>query len=431
MEIGTRPRPVARDRQARAAVSGAYFVQGLCFATVLSQVPSLKEKFGFTDDDLTLVLAAVPVVAGLGSVLAGVLAPRIGSRLVLRTGGPGVCAAITLIGLVPARPALYAVVACLGLFLGVVDASMNMQGVAVQDRYGRSIISSFHGWLSMGGIVGSLAAAGFNKVDVPLAGALGSVGAFGLVIALSVGPVLLRRAEEGVRRAEEGVGVVPSAEVGVVGEPLAEPPSSAMAPHLPWRPILLVGLAVLAMYIADSATFNWSAIYLHDALHGSKSVAALGVFAYVIFQMLGRTGADQLVRRFGPAQTVAAGGLLGAAGMALVVVAPTPIVGLIGFAVVGAGLCVVVPQSFSAAGALDPTGSGVAVARVNLFNYIGFILGAILIGAVAHGTNLRWAFAVPAVLALTIVALARSFNIAAGAGSGQTPATAARDIAAR
>jgi hypothetical protein len=117
--------------------------------------------------------------------------------------------------------------------------------------------------------------------------------------------------------------------------------------------------------------------------------------------------------------------------MALVVVAPTPIVGLIGFAVVGAGLCVVVPQSFSAAGALDPTGSGVAVARVNLFNYIGFILGAILIGAVAHGTNLRWAFAVPAVLALTIVALARSFNIAAGAGSGQTPATAARDIAAR
>jgi MFS family permease len=187
---------------------------------------------------------------------------------------------------------------------------------------------------------------------------------------------------------------------------------SAPAPHIPWRPILLIGGAVLAMYIADSATFNWSAIYLHDALHGSKSVAALGVFAYVIFQMLGRTGADRLVRRFGPAITVAAGGLVGAAGMALVVVAPTPLAGLAGFAVLGAGLCVVVPQSFSAAGALDPTGSGVAVARVNLFNYIGFVVGAILIGAVAHGSSLRWAFGVPAVLALVIVALARSFNVA-------------------
>jgi MFS family permease len=409
-------------------VSGAYFVQGLCFATVLSQVPSLKEKFGFTDDDLTLVLAAVPIVAGLGSVLAGVLAPRIGSRLVLRIGGPFVCAAITAVGLVPTRPALYAAVASLGLFLGVVDASMNMQGVAVQSRYGRSIISSFHGWLSMGGIVGSLAAAGFNKVNLSLAVALASVAGLGVVIALSVGPVLLRRAEEGADAAAP-------AEPGVVGEPLVEPPSPAGAPRIPWRPLLLVGLAVLAMYIADSATFNWSAIYLHDALHGSKSVAALGVFAYVIFQMLGRTGADQLVRRFGPARAVGAGGLLGAAGMALVVVAPTPIVGLVGFAIVGAGLCVVVPQSFSAAGALDPTGSGVAVARVNLFNYIGFILGAVLIGAVAHGTSLRWAFAVPAVLALVIVALARSFNIAAGPGSGpagpaQAAAAVARDIAA-
>jgi MFS family permease len=385
-----RPGPVARDRRARAAASGAYFVQGLCFATVLSQVPALKEKFGFSDDDLTLVLAAVPIVAGVGSLVAGALAPRLGSRAVLRTGGPLVCAAITAVGLVGVRPALYVAVAALGLCLGLVDASVNMQGVAVQARYGRSIISSFHGWLSMGGIAGSLAAAGFNKLDVPLAVALGSVGAFGAVIALSVGPVLLRRTEE-----------------------LAEPGHLATpAPHIPWRPILLIGAAVLAMYIADSATFNWSAIYLHDALHGSKSVAALGVFAYVIFQMLGRTGADRLVRQFGPAITVAVGGLVGGIGMALVVVAPTPLVGLAGFAIVGAGLCVVVPQSFSAAGALDPTGSGVAVARVNLFNYIGFVVGAILIGAVAHGSSLRWAFGVPAVLALVIVALARSFNVA-------------------
>lgn len=394
MEIGT------RDRHIRAAVSGAYFVQGLCFATVLSQVPALKEKFGFTDDDLTLVLAAVPIVAGVGSLLAGALAPRVGSRAVLRTGGPLVCAAITAVGLVGVRPALYVAVAALGLCLGLVDASVNMQGVAVQERYGRSIISSFHGWLSMGGIAGSLAAAGFNKLDVPLSVALASVGAFGAVIALSVGPVLLRRAEELPVPAAPGRGSEP---VGT---------GSAPAPHIPWRPILLIGGAVLAMYIADSATFNWSAIYLHDALHGSKSVAALGVFAYVIFQMLGRTGADRLVRRFGPAITVAAGGLVGAAGMALVVVAPTPLAGLAGFAVLGAGLCVVVPQSFSAAGALDPTGSGVAVARVNLFNYIGFVVGAILIGAVAHGSSLRWAFGVPAVLALVIVALARSFNVA-------------------
>src|SRR2546429_1039183 len=98
--------------------------------------------------------------------------------------------------------------------------------------------------------------------------------------------------------------------------------------------------------------------------------------------------------------------------MAVVATAPSPLVGVIGFAIVGGGLCVVVPQSFSAAGALDPTGSGVAIARVNLFNYIGFVVGAGLVGAVAKGASLRWAFAVPAVLALGIVALAPSFGVA-------------------
>jgi MFS family permease len=86
------------------------------------------------------------------------------------------------------------------------------------------------------------------------------------------------------------------------------------------------------------------------------------------------------------------------------------VLGILGFAVLGLGLCVVVPQSFSAAGQLDPAGTGVAVARVNLFNYVGFVVGAALIGLVAETSGLRMAFLVPAILAVGIVALARSFR---------------------
>jgi len=97
----------------------------------------------------------------------------------------------------------------------------------------------------------------------------------------------------------------------------------------------------------------------------------------------------------------------------IVAVAPDPAVAIAGFAVLGLGLCVVVPQSFSAAGRLDPRSTGVAIARVNLFNYVGFVVGAGLIGAVNQGAGLRWAFAVPAVLCLLILALAPSFRVAA------------------
>jgi predicted MFS family arabinose efflux permease len=362
---------------------------------VLSQVVALKEKFGFTEDDLTLVLLAVPVVAGLGSVLAGVFAPRLGSALVLRVSGPAVGGAMIAIGWVGTRPGLYLSVSLFGLFLGAVDASMNMQGVGVQRHYGRSLLASFHGWWSLAGILAALTAAGASKANLPLGVTLGTMALIGTGVAVAVGPLLLRRAEE----------VVPA-------------PASPGPVRIPWVPILLVGTAVMLMYIADSATSNWGAVYLHDGLHASKSVAPLGLGAYLTCQVLGRSGADRLVRRYGPVRVVAAGGLVGAVGMTLVAVAPRPFLGVLGFAIVGAGLCVVVPQSFSAAGALDPTGSGVAIARVNLFNYAGFVAGAALIGAVAKGASLRWAFAVPAVLALGIVALAPSFGIARQARRG-------------
>src|SRR5262249_49758329 len=134
-----------RDRRARAAVAVAYFVQGFCFAALLTHVNVLKDKFGFSEGELSLVLLAVPVVAGVGSVVAGLLAIRLGSAVVLRAGGPAVCLAITTVGAAASRGQLYAALALVGLTLGLVDATMNMQGVAVERRYGRPVLASFHG----------------------------------------------------------------------------------------------------------------------------------------------------------------------------------------------------------------------------------------------------------------------------------------------
>lgn len=398
-----------RDRRARVGASGAYFVQGLCFAGLLTKVPALQDKFGFTDGQLTLILLVVPVVAGLGSVLAGILAPRLGSALVLRVAGPVVCVAMTGIGFAGTRMVMYAGVALYGLAVGAVDATMNMQGVAVQRRYGRSILASFHGVWGIGGILGSLANAGSGALHVALGPTLATIAAVGLVLALIVGPSLYPHEHP---------------PISIAGAVLAENPGDAPAPKIPWLPIVLVGVAVMLAYVSDSATSNWSAKYLSDALHSGSAVAPLGLAAYLACQVSGRLLADRPVRRFGPVPPVVVGGLVGLVGMALVAVAPVAIVAIIGFAVVGLGLCVVVPLSFSAAGALDPTGSGVAVARVNLFNYIGFVVGAGLIGAVDQVAGLRWAFAVPAVLCLGIMALAPSFRIAAKAAAAQRQPTA-------
>lgn len=404
----------ARIRRARVAASGAFAGQGLCFAGVLSQVPALRDRFGLDDLQLTVVLTAVPIIAGVGSVLAGAFAPRTGSSAVLRVAGLGVCAAMAGIGLATTLPALYVAVAIFGLAVGAVDASMNMQGVAVQRQYGRSILASCHGWWSVAGISSALLAVGTGDLNMSLWLFLGAIAALGVVIALAIGPSLLSRDEE---RA-------------YLGPATGQPRDGGPKPRA-GRIVLLVGLAVMVMFVGDSATTSWSAIYLRDVLDAAGRTVPLGLAAYLTCQLLGRTVADRIISRIGSVATIVAGALVAAGGFALVAAASSAVGAVAGFALVGVGLSVIVPLSFSAADALDPTGSGVVVARVNLFNYAGVVVGAVLIGVIADVATLRLAFAVPAALVLATVALAPAFRVADAARSRSARFRPARSRSAR
>jgi MFS family permease len=370
-----------------------YFAQGFCFAALLTQTNVLKDRFGFSDGELSLVLLVVPVVAGLGSVLSGLAAARFGSALVLRAGGLLVALAVAATGASASRPQLFAALFFVGLGLGVVDAAMNMQGVAVERRYARPVLSSLHGVWSVGAMSGALATAGTAAAGLTTAQALGVSAAVGALLSLVAGPALVARTEI---------------------DDAVRPPTAAGPVDLPLKPIVLIGLAMMAMFIADSATSNWSTVFLDDVLGASPSVAALGLFAYQLFMVGGRSVGDRLVRRHGMAPVLRVGAVVGGAGLLVAAAAPAPAVAIAGFALQGLGLCVVVPLSFSAAGRLDAAGgrpgSGAAIARVNLFNYAGFVIGAGLIGAVAELASLRLAFVVPAALTVVIVVFAGAFE---------------------
>ena len=173
---------------------------------------------------------------------------------------------------------------------------------------------------------------------------------------------------------------------------------------------LLIGVGVALMYVADSATSNWSAEYLRRGLSSSAEFASWGYAVYQACMVVGRLGADVAARRFGPVAAVRAGVVVGVLGLLVVVAAPGTAAAIVGFGVLGLGLSVVVPLSFSAAGQYDPAGTGLAIARVNLFNYVGFLVGAPLVGAVQQLSNWRVGFAVPLVLVAVIIPLAGAFR---------------------
>jgi MFS family permease len=401
-------------RRARLGTSAAFAMQGLVFACVLTRVPAIKERFGFSDGELTVLLAVIPLIAGTGSALADVLARRFGGAPVLRGAALVACVAATGIGLAPVRPALFVALFGYGLVVGAVDATMNMQGVAVQARYGRSIMNGFHAVWSLAGIAGALYTSAVADRLGPGA-SIGIAACFGALAILLGGP-WLSTVTSGRRAAPDSAvitGVVPPEEG-------AERPNGRDQRQdvVPWRVLLPVGVVLACVYVADSGVSNWGAVYLRDTLLSSEGVAALGYAAYQGTALLGRMAGDRLVGRFGTALVVRCAVAVAALGLLAVLIAPGPAPAVAGFAVLGLGASVLVPLTFSAAGRLDG-GRGTAVARVNLFNYAGYLLGAPLVGAVGALAGLRYGWVAPLLLLGVVVALAPRLGPGSAVGADE------------
>ena len=118
------------------------------------------------------------------------------------------------------------------------------------------------------------------------------------------------------------------------------------------------------------------------------------------------------------------GGFTAVAAAAAVAIAPSPAVAIAAFALLGLAICPAIPLAFTAAASHDKTSSGVAVARVNVFNYVGFVVGAPLIGGIAEGASLRWAFAALVPVLLVVPLLATWFRIAPHDAPDAVPGTA-------
>ncbi|KUJ65910.1 transporter [Streptomyces albus subsp. albus] len=372
-------------RHGRASLAVSFFVQGVVFALLVTRIPAIQDRYGVSDAVLPVFLAAVPVLAGAGSVGTEYLVRRYRPGVVLRCVQPIVGLALLAAGAGDGLWQLGAALTAFGLAVGALDASMNMLGVGLQAAYGRSIMLGFHAAYSLGGIVGASLAWVGAHADLSLA----VLYAPAVAVLLPVGLVAGHWFTEGPGGAEPG--------------PAGEGRPAAM------RLLLPLCMVMAFAYIGDSTVSNWSAKYLEDVLHSSDQVATVPYNVYMATTLLGRTFGDLGVRRFGTVAVVRSGALLGAGGFAVVAAAPGPWAGLAGFTLLGLGLCVVVPQTFAAAGRLFPAAAQSAIARLNIFNYVGFLVGSPLVGALGGAWSYRGAMLVPMVLVLAIVAYAPAF----------------------
>ncbi|MFG6492237.1 MFS transporter [Microbacterium sp. P03] len=376
-------------RRSRATVSAAYAAQGFGYAVVVTSLPGLKDRQGIDDTAIALIVLLVCVTAAAGSVLADLIATRAGSRaalvtgLALEVGGIAIVAADAPLWLFIAGFAVY------GSGLGAVDAAGAMQGVLVQRAYGRDLMGGFFAAYTAAAIFGALAVAGAAAVGWGVSAALVVV----IVVAAFVagcGLVWFDRSRAGEER------------------------HVAARTPLPRRGIWLFGFVILAAFTLDSGVSTWSTVYLQDDLVAAAVIAPLGYAAYQVAILLTRLATDRIVGRWGAGPVVMGSTVISLAGLIVVAALPFVAAAVLGFALAGVAVGALVPLAFTSAGQLAPLRSDQIIARVNLFNYAGAVLGAVVIGLLADVPGLPLAFLIPAVLLLPVLLLARRFRAAAG-----------------
>jgi MFS family permease len=340
--------------------------------------------------------------------VAGRLVDRFGSAWVTRVAG--VAMALTLIP--PALAGnlgwLMAALFVFGVSAGALDVGMNSNGVLVERARGRPVMSSLHAGYSIGALAGAVIGGLFAGAAIGPLPTFLAVGLPSAVVGVLAGRWLLTE-----RSGPAGAGQPADASPAAAGladqQAGAGGPGSARRLGRSLRPgvlTLLLGLVGLCGLLVEGATADWSAVYLHDNLGTSAGFAAAGFAAFALAMTAGRLLGDSLAARFGPVRLVRASGLVAAAGLAGGLISNNPVGGVVGFAVLGAGLACIIPQVFLAGGTADPARPGHGLARVVGMSYVGMVSGPVLIGGAATLVGLPVALGIPVLLALCVAALA-------------------------
>ena len=388
-------------KQARAAVTAIFFLNGLIFGEWAARIPAVRDRVGLSDGELGIVLACAAIGSIVAMPIAGGRAARIGSRRATRVAFALMCVASAIIALAPSLIVLCALALFYGASMGSLDVTMNAHGVAVEKRYDRAILASFHAAFSIGGLAGGVIGALCAAADVDVRVQLAVVAAIAAAIGLTWSRRFLAADEDAV---------------GHVEPVFVRPP----------RRLLALGALAFACLLIEGASADWSAVYLRDDLGTTAAVAAIGFTAFSVTMTLGRVFGDRLVDRFGPEAVVRLGGTVAAVGFGFALLASAPVPAIVGFACLGAGMSGVVPIVFRASGHVPGMTAGVGLAAVSSTGYLGFLVGPPTIGGLAELFGLPAALGVLVLLAAAVALLARTTRYArAGQGVVREPQSVA------
>lgn len=385
----------AAAERGRWAVATLFFANGFLVGSWAPQIPVFLTRLEITEFTLGLLIVGFGVGALIAMPWCGWLIHRLGSRTVLR-GFSFVCAfALLGIALVPNVWVAAIMLFLFGGLIGGMDVAMNTNAVAVEKKLRRAIMSSSHGFWSLGGFAGGAA----GSLAIQQYGHLVHA-----ILATVVALVLVACAVSFLINEER---------------PVSGSPTKFGFPRSP--AIYLTGIVALLSMVPEGAVLDWAAIFIRQEFGSEIAVAGLAYAAFSGAMAVTRFVGDGVRTRFGAVTTLRASALIAAAGMFAAGLAPNDWVAIIAFAICGFGTANMVPIAFSAAGNHPADTSGAGLSTVTAMGYSGLLVAPSIIGFAGQNTGFGPVFVTLAMM-LVLVALMAGLARAADMPRAQTAA---------
>ncbi len=361
-----------------------FALQALAFGAWLPRIPEVKDALAMSPATLALVLLGMPTGIMAMLALAGRIVGWFGPATALLWLFPPYLVALGLLAFAPSPLALFAALALAGCLMALVELAQNLLADQLEKAIGRLIMSSCHGFWSLGTMGGSVLGAG-------LAGLAIAPGLSGAGIVAVILPVVLWLII-GLRR---GIAALP---------PLAAAPHTARPTWaLPAPAVLRIGMFLFGVAMVEGAIMDWAPLFLRDTFSVGLFAAGLGLTLYSGFMTMGRLSGDALRHRLGATFAAQICGTMALAALLLLVLSPIAASAYVALIFLGLGASLGFPLAVSSAALVPGQKVESAVAVITFIALLGFLVGPVLIGFVSEALGLRWGLAavtLPLILSL-------------------------------
>lgn len=353
-------------RRGKWASKLSFFIAGFALSSWAPLVPYAKDRLHADTSLLGTILLFLGLGAVIGMPMASIFSNKFGCKKVTILASCGLVITLPLLAFL-STPVFFALALFFfGLSIGAIDVAANIHGTQVQTLAQTPLMSNFHGFYSIGGLVGvtfTTLFLAFIQSSVFFAALLT---AFIILICM----------------------IVASFNFLPHQQPEEMPPLFVMPKGI----VLIIGLLCLLVFLAEGAFLDWGAILLVQEKQVDLRIAGIGYVAFALALTISRFTGDKLVTRFGENKILFLGLFVTGIGLLLTALSSTMIFALLAISITGlaAGNLVPIIFSLTAKQTIMPVSN--AISAVSFLGYLGVLLGPACIGYIAGFIGLNPTF---------------------------------------